>query len=205
MKAGIAVKEFEVRYSPDADGKLKETHFVHYGPIGSLDRTCMVERIDRLSRVQGDSGGEDNIAILAAKARWDVIGPAYENWRMGREAIETGTPLAAWNRLSRAQADRLILHGVRTVESIAELTDTHIDRFGLPGLRDIIIDAKRFLAAQESNAVQAEMKAKDEKINNLTAIVEQMQAQMAELAKPKRGPGRPPRSAAEDAEEAEAA
>lgn len=185
-RAVIAIKRFWTTYEPDRDpdrkGQLREVDWVEYGPIGNLDLVSNIEKISRLAKVIDRADAADNAAVQLANIRWDAIRPQYEAWKAGRSGHVDGTPLAAWNRLSPEQADVLRIKGVKTVEEIAALGDTHIQRLGLPGMREVIADAKRFLAATDASAVQQDLRAKDEQLAAQRDELAEMKAQVETLA-----------------------
>lgn len=167
---------------------------VEYGPIGSAGRSHTTERIDMISKVHANPG--QNPATVAAKVLWDFIRPRYEAWKNNQELPATGTPLAAWNHLTQQQAEILRVNGVRSVEDVASLTDTHVTRIPIPNLRSIIDAAKRFLDTSDVNKFAAEMKAKDDTIAALSARVEQLAEMVANGSEPDAAPkrrGRPPK------------
>jgi hypothetical protein len=181
---------------PKNPGQMRNRDMVEYGPIGQAGRTHVCERIDILSRVQKVAGA--NPSVLAARVMWDFIRPRYEAWKTNQDLPETGTPLAAWNHLTQAQAEILRVNGVRSVEDCAMLTDTHINRIPIPNLRSIIEAAKKFLDSKDVNKFTSEMKAKDETIAALTARIDQlaeMVANQTDDEAPKRR-GRPPKQEA---------
>lgn len=180
----------------DEDPKTKQPRardMVEYGPIGAAGRSHTVERIDILSKVNTTAGA--NPAMMAAKVLWDFIGPRYEAWKNNQKLPDTGTPLAAWNHLTPEQAEVLRVNGVRSVEDVTTLTDTHFTRIPIAGLRGITEAAKKFLDSKDVNKFAAEMQQKDETIAALTARVEQLAEMIAEAQgedQPKRR-GRPPK------------
>lgn len=183
---------------PKNPGQQRARDMVEYGPIGQAGRTHVCERIDILSRVQKVAGA--NPSVIAAKVMWDFIRPRYEAWKSNQDLPETGTPLAAWNHLTQAQAEILRVNGVRSVEDCALLTDTHINRIPIPNLRSIIEAAKKFLDSKDVNRFTSEMKAKDETIAALTARIDQLAEMVANQSEdaPKRR-GRPPKAEQEAA------
>ena len=177
---------------PKKPGEQRARDMVEYGPIGQAGRTHVTERIDILSRVQKVAGA--NPSVMAARIMWDFIKPRYEAWKTNQDLPETGTPLAAWNHLTQAQAEILRVNGVRSVEDVSLLTDTHIHRIPIPNLRPIIEAAKRFLEHKDVNRFDAEMRAKDDTIAALTVRLDQLAELVANgPAEPKRR-GRPPKS-----------
>jgi len=177
---------------PKNPGQQRARDMVEYGPIGQAGRTHVTERIDILLKPQKVAG--QNPSVQAAQVLCNFIKPRYEAWKTNQDLPETGTPLAAWNHLTQQQAEILRVNGVRSVEDVSQLTDTHIHRIPIPNLRSIIEAAKRFLDNKDVNKFTAEMQAKDEMIAALTLRVDQL-AEMAAggLPEPKRR-GRPPKS-----------
>lgn len=188
----IYIHKFWTEYKPETvreevivDGKTKETFkptgklrgvdMVAYSPIGSLQKTMITEAISRLSCVQPMEGrAAQNPAVQMAHMRWNAIKPQYEAWKQGTELKVDGTPLAAWPGVTPEQAQLFRMKGVRSVEDVAALTDTHKQSMGIPGLHDIIENAKRFLTSQDRGAVARALEQKDSEIADL-------KAQMAEL------------------------
>lgn len=174
--------------NPNKPGEKKAVDKVEFGPIGSNGRSSTIERIGLLSKVRDDGG--QNPAVLMSKMIWDFIRPPYEAWKAGQELPETGTHLAAWTLLSYEQTEVLKAAGVKTVEQVAQLTDTHITRIPIPNLREIIRQAKTFLEAQDANKSAAVIDAIKAENEDLKAKVEQL-AEMVANSQARRKPGRP--------------
>jgi hypothetical protein len=173
----INIIGFGTEYVPDKKnlGQLKGRDWVEYSPLGAAQYTVIKEWIELLDCTQPLLGkGGDNPAVMMAHMRWNVIKPRYEAWKAGQEMPVDGTPLAAWSGISRSLADALKMHGVRTVEELSKLTDTHKQSMRIMGLGNFIEGAKRFLTAQDSNKVTSALEQKDAEIADL-------QAKMAEL------------------------
>lgn len=197
-KLPIMIHRFYTVYEDDPKnpGTTRQRDMVEYGPIGQAGRTHVVERIDILSKVQKVAGA--NPSIIAAKVMWDFIRPRYEAWKNNQDLPETGTPLAAWNHLTPAQAEILRVNGIRSVEDVSVLTDAHFNRIPIPNLRSIVEAAKKFIDSSDVNKFAAEMKSKDETIAALTARIDQLAeivAAQSEEEAPRRR-GRPPKEAA---------
>lgn len=196
----LIIHRFRTVYTPDPKDptKIKETDWVDVSPLGGAQYSVTSHRIKDLEPIpSGDKRASNNPTVQMARARYDIIMPRYEAWKKGQSPTVDGTPLAAWNGVSASQADVLKMSGVYTVEELARLTDTHIDRFKLPGLRNLIENAKRFLLTLDKTAVTKELEKRDAKIDELTAKLEAMAAQIS--APVKRGPGRPPKIKQEQA------
>jgi hypothetical protein len=222
----IAIHRFWTEYRPERDdpNKFREVDMVAYGPIGSLDRTVNIERISRLSCVDSDPES-DNDAVVYASMRWEAIRPYYESWKDGREGPVDGTPLEAWNGVAPEQAEFLRARGIKSVEQLAELTEGHFSRFGLPGIRNMVSAAKRYLDSSDARKFAASMAEKDQQITHqqvqisdqqaqITALLQRLDSLAESVAKQqgatadgpaKRGPGRPRKDEARQTEEVAAA
>jgi hypothetical protein len=73
------------------------------------------------------------------------------------------------------------MKGVRTVEQVAALTDTHKQSMGVPGLHEIVDNAKRFLTAQDKGAVAKALAQKDAEVASLKEQINTQSEQIAEL------------------------
>jgi hypothetical protein len=199
-KLPILIHRFYTVYEddPKKPGSQRARDMVEYGPIGQAGRTHTTERIDILSKPQKIAGA--NPAVTAARVMWAFIQPRYEAWKNNQDLPETGTPLAAWNHLTQSQAEILRVNGVRSVEDVAQLTDTHFHRIPIPNLRSFVDAAKKFLDSKDVNAFTAQMEAKDEQLAAANARIDQMAEMLAKFMEekggdpPKRGPGRPPKT-----------
>lgn len=173
---------------------------VEYGPIGSAGRTHTTERIDILSRPNRVAGA--NPAVQAAQVLWDFIKPRYEAWKTNQDLPETGTPLAAWNHLTQAQAEILRVNGVRSVEDVSQLTDAHFNRIPIPNLRSIVEASRKFLDSKDANKTASELAAAHEQLAAANNRIDEMAEMLAKLMSEKeeqpakRGPGRPPKAEA---------
>lgn len=199
MTATIHIERFWTAFEPDSEnpGQLRAVDWVSYGPVGSLDKCLTRDKIARLQKVMPDL---QNPTAKIAHMRWQAIKPYYDAWKAGQEMPESGTPLAAWNGVSTEQADALRARQIKTVEDLAQLTDSHVQRFGLPGLRDIIEGAKRYLAGSDARVAAAKMEEMEAENRSLRDELEEIkQMLLKEAAEPKRGPGRPRKAEAEAA------
>lgn len=164
------------------NGRMRERHWVEYGPLGS-DKMRTEALVDSLRKVASMDDAHRNPGIIHARARWLAIEPRYEAWKKGQELPVEGTPLAAFNGLDQAQADRLRSYQIYTVEQLVTLNDTHFTNIGIPGLRNIVENAKRFLTANQGAAVQQALADRDVEIRSLRDMVEQLTMTISELAR----------------------
>lgn len=213
------VPEFTTENTPDptrpgriigtrkATGNMKQRDWVEYAPLGGAQKTMVREWIELLQCVQPMTGrGANNPAVIMANARWEAIRPRYEAWKAGQDVPVDGIPLVAWSGIPKQLVEVLKGHGVRTVQELSLLTDTHKQTMGVMGLGTYIDNAKRFLIAQDKTAVASELEKKDVQIKALESAFEEQKAQIAELVKmvsesqpaaiPKRR-GRPPKEPAQ--------
>lgn len=175
----IRVHEFFTQPDPVKDERGKETgevvmrDYVKYGPPHLMDRQATIAIVSRLLSAKRPAG-DNNIAALNAWKRAEYIRPLYEAWKKGEEVPDGGMPIAALNFLRKEDLDLLKSNAIRSVEELANLPDSVLDRIRVPGMREKRIQAKRFLEAQDSNKAAAQMAARD-------AEIAELKAQMAEL------------------------
>jgi hypothetical protein len=167
--------------TPEDPDRLVEVDWVAYGPVGNLDKSITEEKISRL-RMVPVANGDNNPAVAMARMRWEFIKPRYEAWKKGQEVPTDGTPLAAWNGLTTAQAEVLKGAGIRTLEEFVGLNDAATRGIRLPNLRALMGMAKQYLAASSTRSVAAELAQRDQKISEQTSIIEEMKKQLDELA-----------------------
>lgn len=205
----VKVLSFFTKFKRDpATGETRGVDYVRFSPAQALNTQITEERVESL-RPKDDRDADDDQPNRALKrmymdAMWSVIGPAYEAWKQGFEIPENGTPLAAWAGITGDQANALRKIGINTVEELASLEDNKLQRVPMPNAREIRGLAQKFIATGDDTRT-AERLNEMEKQNALLA--ERLAAateMLEELTKPspKRGPGRPKK---EEAEEAEAA
>jgi len=185
-KPQIAVLRIWTEYAdvPGKPGDTREFHMCEWVKRGGNGATTC-EKIARLEKDQ---------------ALWPMIEPAYKAWLKGQEEPTTGTALSAWPGVNPAQADRLKLMHIRTVEDVAAMTDADLEKVGM-GARAMRDKARAFMQAKQGEAhIAAAMVERDEENARLKSEVEELRATVAELAAKagleKRGPGRPAKNAA---------
>lgn len=179
----VSIQRFWTEYKQDPTdaSKMVGVDKIAYGPVGMLDKTLIVNEVDRLYKKLQPLEGSQDPAVHQAHARWRAIEPAYRAWKDGQEAPLNGTPLSAWNALTPEQADVLKRNGVKTVEEISLLTDVHISRFPMPGLKDLIKQAKNFIDAAEQTRFSAKLSEKDGEVAALQTENSEMKTQLAEM------------------------
>lgn len=175
-----AIRFYQVPHQNE-DGSYRYVDWVEYAALGNAK---YLTTPDAVSRVQKLTDGT-----------WDCLKPAYEAWKAGQEIPLNGTPLSAWSGVNPQQADILKARDIKTIEDVAEMTDAHMSKIGIPDIRYLRDQAKAWVASKDTRKIEAEMANKDEQIAFLTEQMAEMQAQMAALAgeeAPKRR-GRPPK------------
>jgi hypothetical protein len=143
----------------------------------------MIKRITPPDAIANDDGG---FKMAAMRSQWNQISPEYDAWKAGEELPEQGTPLAAWSGVNADQAKALRSIGLRTVESVAGVSETILSKPILPNMRELKRQAAMWMEGQGSAALAAQ-------IAELQAQNAAMLEMLAEKAddEPKRGPGRP--------------
>ncbi len=183
----IRVHKFYTKAEPvkDVNGKptgaTKYNDYVEYGPPGLANMLSVVARVDRIMRVQSPDENDSNPASAMAWNRWKYIEPQYEAWKRGEALPETGTLLAALSFLNEEALAVLKAAGVKTVEDLATLIDTNMEKIKLPQMREKRAQAKAFLEAKDANVATAKLDAQAQEIAEL-------KAQMAEFMAAKTAP-----------------
>lgn len=115
----------------------------------------------------------------------------YENWKRGRNAQQSGTPLALWPAVGPAQIKELEALNIYTVEQFAGLPDNNISV--IRGFQGLKAKAKDFLARAEkasaNGALHAELSKRDAQIDALQAQLSQLLDAQKEAAEDKKTKG----------------
>ena len=173
--------KFWTKFTPRPDGTMKATDMVLYCPIGKASMQTNEESVSRLSRVVPMDVAPDNPAVMMANVRWNVIKPAYDAWKAGNAMPDSGTPIAAWPGVSTDQAEALKMLGIRSVEEVADASDSIIVRFPFPNARELRTTAQAFLKSSDRNKLAADMTALDTKNKILEDQLEEMRQIMVEM------------------------
>ena len=112
----------------------------------------------------------------------------YVAFMQNEKAPLDGLPLAEWPILMKSQVLELNHFGIKTVEHLAELTDTNVQKFmGLATLRE---KARTYIEASKSDApfqkLHAEIESRNGQINELQNTMKQMMEELKELKNPKK-------------------
>lgn len=118
----------------------------------------------------------------------------YANFKRGQDAAVTGTPLTLWPALQPAQIAELKHQGVRTIEQLAELSDSSSGV--MRGFYQMKAKAKQFLEdAKDKNAtavvrVQMEEQAERHAVE-MKAMEERFTAMLAQAIPKEKGKSKP--------------
>ncbi len=115
----------------------------------------------------------------------------YKAFKAGSEIALNGTPIEQWPILRRAQVLEMRAMGFRTVEDIAGMPDTAMQRIGMGGMRLRQL-AQAYLDDEQAGAALARSTAENlrqerivaeqnEKITNLSALCERLSSQLIAL------------------------
>jgi hypothetical protein len=180
----IRVIKFETRHKTLENGDVKSEDWVHFCGPGQADRAVNIQRMSDILRAKPEN------EVPYAKRL--TIEPIYQAWKAGQELPETGTPLGAWPGLQPDQVEILKMAGIRTVESVRDMTEGELTRVKLPNLRGLKQMAERFLAAKDDSKVTVALAEKDREIAELKAQMEELVSLVkSDPEIQKRGPGRP--------------
>jgi hypothetical protein len=171
----------------------KEVEFVDLTTVGNAKYMVVPWRVKDVMR---DTNGV-----------WEVVEPHYNAWKQGEAVPTSGTPLSAWQGITRHQIEAVRLLGIYTVEDMAAVTDATLQKLPGQNLRSVRDAAVAWEKAKDTRAVTADLAAKELEIQELRAQVGDLMdlvRNMPTVAKDdeetvKRRPGRPRKEDAEAA------
>lgn len=178
----IHIHRFFTKFRPSKTnpGETEGVDYVEYGPLGNRDRSRIVARVKDLAKIEKNRA-HPNPGVAMAAQRWAEIEPKYRAWKAGHEVVEEGTPLAAFNAIDHDQAEQLRMNGIHTVETLAKLSDSHVHRFRLPGLVNIVRMAQNFVDAKDNAAFQLALEEKDKELSGLKAEMDELREIVKDL------------------------
>ena len=107
----------------------------------------------------------------------------YEKWKANEQLDFTGTPLESCTWMAKSLVEEMKFFHVRTVEQLAELSDTHAQKF--PGIRQYINLAKAYIAQAEkgkaASDLAAAMDAQKKENEDLREMIRGLQETLARL------------------------
>ena len=133
----------------------------------------------------------DKVVTEIERARFKDL---YEKWKANEQVDFSGTPLESCTWMARSLVEEMKYFHVRTVEQLADLSDTHAQKF--PGIRQYINLAKAYLAHAEKGKaatdLAAAMDAQKKENDNLREMIKGLQETVARL-EGSRPPSTPPK------------
>lgn len=196
--ANVRVVKFWTKHIPDGKGAFKGIDMVEYCAIGKANMATTVATVSSLGKLLPLDPGSENMAIMMAHARWNSIRPQYEAWKAGHDAPVNGTALAAWPGISSDQAEFLRNMGVRTVEEIAEASDSIITKIPFPGARELRLSAQAFLKSADRVAVASKLTQMEEALRQRDEQLEEMRQIVLEMQGAQKAKGKTGRKGAEE-------
>ncbi len=139
-------------------------------------------------RFPGDRTRE--IHTRAKQEHKDRFPRQWAAFELKHAQVHIGTPLEEWGPISKSHALTLKGVNVHTVEQLASVTDANLQNLG-HGARPLRDKAIAWLKTTTDNAESMRLAAENQQLRDDLAVLKE---QVAELAKAKRGPGRPPNS-----------
>lgn len=125
-------------------------------------------------KIPGNRGaGQQRAATFRDKQRFQRH---YAAFQQRVELPQEGTPLAEWTLIARSTAEELAFHNVKTVEQLADMSDTIAS--GFMGGQTFKTKAKDWLARAQKDVTASKLAAELEKRDKLIAT---MQVQLDKL------------------------
>lgn len=146
------------------------------GEIAGRKTFKMVERVRIVMPGNGLNMPVFNVSD-EHRERWPQ---AYEAFKKGLEPALNGTPLEEWAILNKAQVMELKAAHILTIEDVAALPDTAVQRIGRGGyaLRD---RAKAYLDEAEEQALVTRVTAENEVLREQQAVQSRQIAEMGAM------------------------
>lgn len=103
----------------------------------------------------------------------------YQAWKAGQAEALSGTPLSQWPQVSRAQVEELAFSHVRTVEQLADISDSVAQRLGM-GVLALRSRAKEYLERSKDEAaairLASELEKRDAMLEAMARKLEALEA-----------------------------
>jgi hypothetical protein len=119
----------------------------------------------------------------------------FKLWKEGHELPRNGTPIATWQMISAEQNSRLRAMGITVVEDLAAVPDSGLAEYGLDAryMRDlarawIAEGQQKGINAQELAQAQLTLRAQQEKIEDQSSVIRDLQERLGRLENKKRKP-----------------
>lgn len=105
----------------------------------------------------------------------------YARFKAGEEAPIEGTPLEQWPLVNKAQIKEAQHFNVRTVEQVAELSDSFVAKIGM-GWQGLRKQAQNWLKNAKDGAVVSQLTAENERMKQDIADLKEQIARMGKKA-----------------------
>lgn len=159
--------------------EMQEVDWVHYAPGHSPQNTMTWERVKHMEVTDAMLAGEETEKLKLMRARWSMIQPAYVAWKSGQDMPLNGTPLAAWAGVTAEKAEVLRRFGIRTVEDVATLAESQIEKIPLPAMRDMRKAAKLFLDGRGAAEAAEREAERDKEMEAMRARLKEQEERLA--------------------------
>lgn len=159
--------------------EMQEVDWVHYAPGHSPQNTMTWERVKHMEVTDAMLAGEETEKLKLMRARWSLIKPAYDAWKSGQDLPVNGTPLAAWAGVTNEKAEVLRKFGIRTVEDVAMLAESQIEKIPLPAVRDMRKAAKLFLEGRGAAEIAEREAERDKEMEAMRAKMHEQEERLA--------------------------
>lgn len=145
-------------------------------------------------------GSTDLVREVVSDAHRNRFRRQYAAFRQGNDQDSaSGTPLAAWPLMTRAQVEEAKYFGVRTVEALAQTPDSGMQKLGA-GWLAFRTKARDWLEAAQKGAVAAKLRDELlERDRRISALEQMMVKQAQEIAAARGGGVLPAAESAPDA------
>jgi hypothetical protein len=171
-------RSFEDRAASEKEGRYiaKSVDFVVIRQVGSRD-TVECDAKQWLGQIKKDPGFHPD---------WvEQFDKQYRAYKSGQEITPNGTHVKTWPTISKAQCDMLLNANLRTVEDVAQASESALMNVGI-GARELQQKARAWLAtaeehgkgAQELTALRVTTEAQAAQIADLTRLVNELSAKI---------------------------
>lgn len=184
MDASIRVLEFKTEHGIK-NGEPQSVDWVKYAPTSGVLNTATWATVRSMKPKDDMKGDEKGIKRAFLEHRWSMIEKAYDAYKAGEEIPVDGTPIGSWPALTSDQAEAFRRIGIRTIEEVANMSDSVITKVPLPDPRSYPKKAMLFLENMDKAKAAEEMQARDDMIAQLREELDAAKSIIQEHVKPK--------------------
>lgn len=127
-------------------------------------------------RLPGSTDVIRNVVTDVQRSRFSRQYAAFKNGQ--DQDVASGTPLKEWPIMTRSQVEEARYLGVRTVEALAQIPDTGIQRLGM-GWNDLRKKARDWLLQAKDGSALALLRTENDEMRARLATLEEMLAKQA--------------------------